>query len=195
MLIFISQNILFLSQDAHFRLICSDPRTMPSGVDHLVPKQQKSIMTGNHTAQCPSSKLQIALGYAESFKMAKSEAQRAQDVRNSRIIKSDSEAKRDKDVYFRIVFNYVVDIFYHFTENDPRAIIKLSNIQNCSQRPSQLDQTPAENQNQMSLSSQTKKHLQRLSIGHSLRLENCFLVSGCCQDLKTSKYSLFIFHF
>ena len=92
MLIFISQNILFLSQDAHFRLICSDPRTMPSGVDHLVPKQQKSIMTGNHTARCPSSKLQIALGYAESFKKAKSEAQRAQDARNSRIIKSDSEA-------------------------------------------------------------------------------------------------------
>ena len=55
MLIFISQNILFLSQDAHFRLICSDPRTMPSGVDHLVPKQQKSIMMGNHTAQVPSA--------------------------------------------------------------------------------------------------------------------------------------------
>ena len=29
----------------------------------------------------------------------------------------------DIDIYFRIVFNYVVDIFYHFTENDPRAII------------------------------------------------------------------------
>ena len=29
----------------------------------------------------------------------------------------------DRDIYFRIVFNYVVDIFYHFTENDPRAII------------------------------------------------------------------------
>ena len=36
--------------------------------------------------------MQIALGYAESFKKAKSEAQRAQDARNSRIIKSDSEA-------------------------------------------------------------------------------------------------------
>ena len=70
---------------------------------------------------------------------------------------------------------------------------QLSNIQNCSQRPSHLDQTPAENSNQMSLSSRRKKHLQRLSIGHSLRLENCFLVSGFCQDLKTSKYSLFIF--
>ena len=29
----------------------------------------------------------------------------------------------DIDIYFRIVFNYVVNIFYHFTENDPRAII------------------------------------------------------------------------
>ena len=29
----------------------------------------------------------------------------------------------DIDIYFRIVFNHVVDIFYHFTENDPRAII------------------------------------------------------------------------
>ena len=36
----------------------------------------------------------------------------------------------------------------------------------------------------MSLLFLTKKHLQRLSISHSLRLENCFLVSGCCQDLK-----------
>ena len=77
MLVLISQNILFLSQDAHFRFICSDLRTTPSAVDHLVPKQQKSIMMGNHTAQCPSSKLQIALGYAESFKKAKSEAQSA----------------------------------------------------------------------------------------------------------------------
>ena len=81
MLVLISQNILFLSQDAHFRFICSDLRTTPSAVDHLVPKQQKSIMMGNHTARCPSSKLQIALAATQSLLKRQKARHRAQDAK------------------------------------------------------------------------------------------------------------------
>ena len=41
----------------------------------------------------------------------------------NRTLGLDIDIDIDIDIYFRIVFNYVVDIFYHFTENDPRAII------------------------------------------------------------------------
>lgn len=89
MLVLISQNILFLSQDAHFRFICSDLRTTLSAVDHLVPKQQKSIMMGNHTAHRVNCKLHLA---TQSLLKRQKARHRAQDARNLRIIKSDSEA-------------------------------------------------------------------------------------------------------